>query len=341
MKLSVYVAKRTAYIIFTLIGLSILVFVLARVLPGDPARMAAGPAQPEKVVEQLRKQLRLDKPLYEQYFYWLRDVSQGDLGYSIYTRRSVTNDVLQYLPTSLELILLAALFEVIGAFILGPLAGMFSYRWPDNVVRVLCYVGISIPTFVWAIILQLLFTWMLPLFPTAGMLSEGVTSPLRITGMVILDSLITGRFDTFANVLWHMVLPALALAIPGFTQDARIIRASMVENKDKDYITIAVSQGLPGRLVMSKYLLKPSVIPAVTVIGMSVASMLGNAFLVETVFNWPGFSKYGISVMLNKDLNAIVAVVLVIGVLYAVVNIVVDVIVAYLDPRIRFMERGE
>jgi peptide/nickel transport system permease protein len=182
---------------------------------------------------------------------------------------------------------------------------------------------------------------MLPIFPTGGMLSEGLTAPIRITGMVTLDSLITGRFDVFVDVLWHMVLPALALAIPGFTQDARIIRASMVENKDKDYITLATSQGLPGRLVMTKYLLKPSVIPAVTVIGMSIASMLGNAFLVETVFNWPGFSKYGISVMLNKDLNAIVAVVLVIGILYAIINIIVDTIVAYLDPRIRFMERGE
>jgi len=341
MKLSSYIARRIVYVIFTLIGLSILVFVIARVLPGDPARMAAGPRAPEWVVEQLRIQLRLDKPLYEQYFYWLGDVIRGDLGYSIISRRSLTIDVLEYLPTSLELILLAAIFEVVGAFTLGVVAGRYSYKWPDNLVRVFSYVGISIPAFVWAIILMLLFAWMLPLFPPQGMLSYGVNAPPRITGMTTLDSLITGRFDAFFNVLWHMVLPALALCIGGMMQDARIIRAGMVENQDKDYITMASSQGLPERLIMFKYLLKPSVIPAITVMGMDIAALLANAFLVERVYNWPGFSKFGITAMLNKDLNAIVALVLVIGVIYAIMNIAVDAMVAYLDPRIRFMERGE
>ncbi len=138
-----------------------------------------------------------------------------------------------------------------------------------------------------------------------------------------------------------MVLPALALCVGGMMQDARIIRAGMVENQDKDYITMASSQGLPERLIMFKYLLKPSLIPAVTVMGMDIAALLANAFLVERVYNWPGFSKFGITAMLNKDLNAIVALVLVIGVIYAIMNIAVDAMVAYLDPRIRFMERGE
>jgi peptide/nickel transport system permease protein len=138
-----------------------------------------------------------------------------------------------------------------------------------------------------------------------------------------------------------MVLPALALCIGGMMQDARIIRAGMVENKDKDYITMAVSQGLPERLVTSKYLLKPSIIPAVTVMGMSIASLMGVAFLVEMVFNWPGISKYGINAMLNKDLNAIVAVVLVIGLIFTLVTVITDAIVANLDPRITHMEKGE
>ncbi|MFQ6080636.1 MAG: ABC transporter permease [Candidatus Bathyarchaeia archaeon] len=341
MRLSSYIAKRTVYVIFSLMGLSVLVFVLARVLPGDPARMAAGPRAPEWVIEQLKTQLRLDKPLYEQYFYWLSDVLRGDLGFSIVTRRSVTIDVMEYLPASLELILLAAIFEVTGAFILGVLAGRYSYKWPDNLVRLSSYVGISIPAFVWAIILQLVFAWWLSLFPSQGVFSPGVDPPPTITGMATLDSLIAGRVDAFLNVLWHMVLPAFALCMGGMMQDARIIRAGMVENQDKDYITMALSQGLPERLVMFKYLLKPSVIPAVTVMGMDIAALLANAFLVEIVYNWPGFSKFGITVMMNKDLNAIVALVIVIGVIYAIANIVVDAMVAYLDPRIRLMERGE
>lgn len=324
-----------------MIGLSILVFVLARVLPGDPARMAAGPRASPEVVEQLRKSLRLDKPLYEQYVYWVNDILHGDLGYSLVTRRSITADVLEYLPTSLELIILAAIFEISGAFMLGVIAGRYSYKWPDNLVRVASYVGISIPSFVMAIILQLTFAWTFKLFPSTGMLSSGIETPPTVTGMLTIDSLIAGRFDAFANVLWHMILPAFALCLGGMLQDARIIRSGMVENKDKDYILAATSQGLPDRTVMFKYLLKPSVIPAVTVMGLDIAALMANAFLVEMVFSWPGFSRLGITVMLNKDLNAIVALVLVIGVIYAIANIVVDIFVAYLDPRIRLMERGE
>ena len=168
-----------------------------------------------------------------------------------------------------------------------------------------------------------------------------VTAPTRITGMITLDSLITGRFDAFVNVLWHMVLPAFALCLGGMMQDARIVRSGMVENQDKDYITMAKCQGLPERQVMFKYLLKPSIIPAITVMGMDIAALLSNAFLVETVFAWPGFSKLGITLMLNKDLNGIVAMVLIIGVMYAIINIVTDIIVASVDPRIRLMEKGE
>lgn len=339
MKLSSYIAMRSAYIIFSLFGLSVLVFVLARVLPGDPARLALGPRAPQWAVDNLRKQLRLDQPLYSQYFYWLNDLFHGNLGYSIYTHSSVTTDIVQYLPASLELITLAAIFEIAGAFFLGVVAGRYSYKWPDNVIRIVSYVGISIPAFVMAIILELLFSWWFPIFPAQGNLS--VIAPAKITGFITIDSLITGRFDAFVNVMWHMVLPAVALCIGGLMQDARIIRAGMVENQDKDYITMAKSEGLPGRQVMFKYLLKPSVIPAITVMGMDIAALLSNAFLVETVFNWPGFSKLGITLMLNKDLNGIVALVLIIGVMYAVINIVTDIIVAYVDPRIRLMERGE
>jgi peptide/nickel transport system permease protein len=340
MKLSSYIAMRTAYIVFSLFGLSVLVFVLARVLPGDPARMALGPRAPQWAVDALRKQLRLNLPLPVQYFYWLIDVFHGNLGYSTYLMgTNITTAVQEYLPASLELIVLAAIFEILGAFLLGVIAGRYSYKWPDNVVRIVSYVGISVPAFVMAIMLELIFGWWLRIFPVSGNLS--VAPPTRITGFVTIDSLITGNFTAFVNVLWHMVLPALALCIGGMMQDARIVRSGIVENQDKDYITMAKSEGLPERQVMFKYLLKPSVIPAITVMGMDIAALLSNAFLVELVFNWPGFSRLGIEFMLNKDLNGIVALVLIIGIIYAVINVVTDLIVAYLDPRIRLMERGE
>jgi peptide/nickel transport system permease protein len=340
LKLSTYILRRAIYSIFTLLGLSIIVFTLARVLPGDPARMAAGSRAPEWVVEQIRHQLNLDKPLYLQYFYWLSDLLRGDLGYSIVSRRSVTGDAIEYLPASLELVIVAAIFNILGAFLLGSLAGKYANRFIDNAIRVFSYVAISIPAFVWAIILQLVFGWWLHAFPIQGRISEGL-SVSRITGFYLIDSILNGNLGAFLDAAWHLILPAFALSIGGMAQDARIIRSGMVDNVEKDYISLMRSKGLPDRLISFKYLLKPSIIPAVTVMGMDVAALLGNAFLVEIVYNWPGFSKYGIWAMLNKDLNAIVAIVLVIGLIFAIANIVVDVIVSYLDPRIRLLEKGE
>lgn len=340
MRLSVYILKRAIYSIFTLLGLSIIVFTLARVLPGDPARMAAGSRAPDWVVEQLRSQLNLDKPMYYQYFYWLSDLLRGDLGYSIVSRRSVTNDAIEYLPATLELVIAAAIFNIVGALILGSLAGKYANRLVDNVIRVFSYIAISIPSFVWAIILQLILGWWLNLFPTQGRITEGTIVP-RVTGFYLIDSLLCGNLSAFLDTIWHLVLPALALSIGGMSQDARIIRAGMVDNVEKDYILLMRSKGVPERLISFKYLLKPSIIPAVTVMGMDIAALLGNAFLVEIIYNWPGFSRYGIVAMLNKDLNAIVAIVLVIGLVFAVANIIVDVLVSYLDPRIRLLEKGE
>lgn len=329
-----YIGKRLMYAIPTLFGLSILIFFLSRVLPGDPARMAAGPNAPAWVVEQIRHQLGLDKPIWEQYFYWLVNLFHGDLGYSILTKRSVTYDVLEYLPASLELISMAAIFEISGALFLGIISGKYSYKLPDNVVRVLAYIGISVPSFVWALIFQVVFASIIPIFPSHGMYSYGTVPPPRITGFSLIDALITGHFDTFFDILWHMVLPALALALGPMAQDARILRAGMVENKEREHVTLLRGYGIPERTIFSKYILKPSLVPTVTVMGMDIASLLGNAFLVEMIFQWPGFSRYGIEVMLNKDLNGIVAVVLVIGVIFIIANIIVDVVVAYLDPRI-------
>jgi peptide/nickel transport system permease protein len=340
-KLSTFILRRTFLIVFSLIGLSILVFVLARVLPGDPARAAAGNNAPQWAVDQLRKTLGLDKPLYTQYFVWLDNLFHGNLGYSLTTKRDLSADLVQYLPATIELITLAALFQIAGSFVLGIIAGRYSYKAPDNLVRIISYVGISIPAFVLAIILQLVFSWYIKIFPTTGELSAGIVGPHVVTGFVTIDSLIAGKFNVFANALWHMVLPAAALCTGAMCQDARIIRSGMVENKDKDYISMATSQGLPDRTVTLKYLLKPSLIPAVTVMGLDIAALMANAFLVEQVFIWPGFANLGLTMMLNKDLNGIVALVLVIGVMYAVANIIVDVIVAYLDPRIRLMERGQ
>ncbi len=330
-----FIIKRLILIGFTLLGLSILIFVLARVLPGDPARMAAGWTAPEWVIEEMRRKLGLDQPLPIQYFRWLGDVLRGDLGFSVYTKRSVTLDVTQYLPKTIELITVTEIFSIVGGILLGILAGAYPYKLPDNIVRVVAYVAISMPAFVWAIILQLLFARIIPIFPSGEQLSPGTIPPPQVTGFVMLDSLISGRFDAFFDALKHIILPALSLSFGSMMQNARILRMGMTDIKGKDYMVLSDALGLPFRLKIFKYQFRPASTSALTVMGMSIGADLGNAFLVETVFNWPGFSRYGMNAMLNKDLNAIVAVVLIVGLVYAIANFVVDLIIMMVDPRIR------
>lgn len=330
-----YLVRRLAWSLFVLVGLSIVIFIVARVVPGDPARMALGPRAPQSAVEELKKEMHFDRPLPVQFYYWASRAIKGDLGVSLFTRRPVTEDLKVYLPATLELVLFAGLFQVTLGILLGVLSASYANTWVDNVIRLVGYLGVVTPAFVFAALFMLVFGYMWPILPTVGRLSYGVAPPPVITGMLTVDSLITGNLTAFVDALKHMILPALALCLGAVSQEARITRATMVDNLGKDYYYMAVAQGIPRNVIMRKHILKPSLIPTVSVMGLDAASLLANAFLVEVIFNWPGFARYGISVMLNKDLYAIQAVVIVVGLTFVTVNILVDLVVAYLDPRVR------
>jgi peptide/nickel transport system permease protein len=340
MRMSTFILKRLSYTVFVLFGLSILIFIIARVLPGDPARLALGPRAPDWAVQNLRQQLHLNEPLYIQYFYWVRDAARGSLGESLVTRRDVFTDVQEFLPATLELITLSALLVVALAIPIGMVAGRRANSWFDNLVRVLSYIGVAVPAFVVAIIFLLVFGFMLHIAPSIGRLSPNIAAPPTVTGFLTIDSLISGNMAALYDAAVHLILPAVALALGPIAQEARITRSSVVENLNKDYILSTVSHGVPERLLTLKYLLRPSLIPTVSVMGLDISSLIANAFLVELIYNWPGISRYGINAMLRKDLNAIVAVVMIAGIIFAIANIVVDLIVAYLDPRIRFVEKA-
>lgn len=330
-----FILKRLAWSIFVLLGLSVLIFLIARVIPGDPARMALGPRAPQWAIDNLVQELHLNEPLYVQYWLWLKGVFTGDLGVSLVTRRPVLSDIMEFLPATLEIILLAALIETVGGILLGALSARYSGSWFDSVVRVIAYLGVVTPAFVWAIIFVLVFGYVWPVLPIIGRIDPGIATPAHITGMLTIDSLLAGDFAALKSVLAHLILPSFALAMGGMAQAARITRSSMSDNLGRDYVGAEVASGMPMRLVILKYVLRPSLIPTVSIIALDIAAMLGNAFLVEVVFNFPGISRYGINAMLTKDLNAIVSVIMVIGLAFVLVNIVVDMIVAYLDPRIR------
>ncbi|MCJ7837098.1 ABC transporter permease [Cuneatibacter sp. NSJ-177] len=330
-----YIIKRLLLGVLVLFGTSILIFAIARVVPGDVATIALGSRATDSAKEALREELYLNDALPVQYVKWLRDVLHGNFGNSFITKRPVSDDVRQFLPATAELALVSGIFMIIGTFGLGLLAGRYKNTWVDGVIRVLSYVGIALPAFVVGTFLLLLFGYALPILPVLGRLSTGVTAPPDITGLYIIDGIITGNFSVAWDAFLHLLLPAFALALGPLVQDARVLRSSLVDNSHKEYMLVSTGYGLPGSLLTRKYLLKPSATSAITVMGMDFASLLGQAFLVEKIFNWPGISRYGINAMLNKDLNAICAVVLIIGLLFFIVNLAVDLIISALDPRMR------
>ncbi|GAB4118175.1 MAG: ABC transporter permease [Candidatus Caldatribacteriota bacterium] len=340
MKFGQYILRRFLLGIFVIIGLSILIFVISRVIPGDPARLALGPRAPVEVVEQLRQELHLDKPLPVQYFIWLNNVIHGDFGRSLVTRRPVVEDIKEYLPATLELVFFTAIIMIFFALTLGASAARNKDRWVDSLIRIFAYVGVSIPAFVLAVFFILIFGYAWPILPVIGRLSSHFNIP-RVTGFMILDAFFAGKINIAWDALKHLILPAFALALGPAFQEARITRASMVDNMYKDYIFAERGYGFSEKIIMFKYLLKPSLIPTVSVMGMDIAATIGNAFLVELIFNWPGISRYGINAMLYKDLNAISGTVLIIGLVFVLTNIVVDIIVSFLDPSIRLRGNKE
>lgn len=330
--------KRLGISLIVLVGVSMLIFAIARIIPGDPARIALGPNATAEQIATLRQQMHLDDPVVTQYGYFLRDLLHGDLGQSLYTNRPVLADIAQFLPATLELVLVSGLMMIGFGLPLGVLSARHRGTWIDTSVRLVSLLGVSAPGFVWAVILMLAFAYYVPLFPIAGQISDTLSVPGR-TGFLLLDSLLAGDPAAFLDVARHLVLPAFALALAGIGQAARLTRSNMVETYDRPYIEMARSYGFSESRIANHFALKPSLIPSLTIIGLDFAALLANAFLVETVFAWPGLSRYGVQVILRKDLNAIVGTVLVISAMFLVVNVVVDLLIALINPRIRLSQR--
>ena len=329
-----YFIKRIGVSIIVFFGVSVVIFCLARLIPGDPARIALGPFATKEMVEQLRETLHLNESIFIQYKIFIVNLFHGDLGISTYTKRPVLVDLINYFPATFELVLMSGTLMLLIGMPLGILSGTFKNTIIDHISRIISLLGVVTPSFLWAIILMLLFAYLFPIFPVSERMDETLDPPKLITGLLLIDSLIEGSFKVFWDSFVHLILPGLAIAMPAIGNVSRLTRTNLSDIYDKQYIEFARSYAFSNFKIATKYALKPASIPTVTIIGLDFAFMLGNAFLVETVFVWPGMAKYGVEVILAKDLNGIVATALAFTSFFLIINMLVDFVVLYLNPRI-------
>ncbi len=330
-----YLLRRAMTLLLVLLGLAILIFVIARIVPGDPARIALGPLATSEQVAELRAEMGLDAPFPVQLWSYLSGLAQGDLGKSLLTSRPVMDDLRAALPATFELVLFTIILQIVISIPLGVMAAIYRNTWVDNVLRVVSLLGVVTPGFVLAIILQLTAAHYLGFLPVTGRLDGGIDFNADITGLLLIDGTLKGRFDVVLDAMRHLFLPAIALAAAGIGQVMRITRTAMIEVSSRDFVEASRAYGIPESVVTFRYMLRVASVAPLTILGLEFASLIGNAFIVEFVFSWPGIASYGVRTILQKDLNAVIGVVLVSGVFFVVANLAIDLLLGILDPRHR------
>jgi len=330
----VFILRRLVLLIPILFGVSILTFVVSHVVPGDPARLIAGPHATAAEVAVVRHAYGLDRPLWQQYVTYIGDLLHGNLGISLHTQRPVRDDLSSFLPATIELTAAAMLITIALGIPLGILAALTRNNWPDAVVRLFSTLGVSVPVFWLALVAQLVLYDFLGWFPAGGRLDTTLQPPPHITGMYTIDSLLAGNGPLLANSLWHLALPAIVLSLGSLAVVIRMMRGSMLEVLRQDYIRTASAKGLGERLIIWRHAFRNALLPTITVAGLQTGYLLGGAILVEAVFSWSGIGLYTVQSIFTSDYNAVMGVTLMIAALFILVNLLVDVLYAIVDPRI-------
>ena len=322
-------------IIPVLLGVSIIVFFMVRAIPGDPAQIMLGQQATQEQVQQIRENMGLDKPIFVQYGLFLKDALRGDLGDSIVTGRPVTTELLTRLPATLELTTFAMLTAILVGIPVGVISAVRQYSLLDKSTSVLALTGISMPIFWLAMILVVIFGVNLELLPFPGRL-DPTTGITAITGFVLVDSLLTLNFAGFWDGLLHLIMPALALATIPMAVIMRMTRSSMLEVMNEDYVRTARAKGVVPWRVVFKHALRNAMLPTITVIGLQAGLLMGGAIITETIFSWPGIGLYAYNSISARDYASIQGVVLYGALLFVLINLLVDILYAILDPRVRY-----
>lgn len=332
-----FIIKRVISGIIVLFGVILITFVTTRVVPSKPELQWVGTRATEEQLIAAREELGLDKPLPVQFVIYLNDLLHGDMGLSLQTKRPVADEIKENLPATMELVLISTFLAMILGLALGVVSASKKDRLPDHLARFFSVGTVSLPTFWTALLFQVLFYKILQLLPIGGMLSQNTQlfyNVPHVTGFLLLDCLITGNFYVLKDAALHYILPCSVLMLYPLGSVARMTRSAMLEILNEDYIKAARSYGLKNRAVLWKYALKNSLGPTATVVALSIGYTMMNTFLVESIFNWPGIGSYISDAVMNMNYPAIMGVTIISAVMYIVLNLIADIIVA-LDPRIR------
>ena len=337
MGLWAYIARRLMLSVIVLIIVSVGTFGMAHAVPGSPVDVLLGERQagnPEMRAA-IEKKWGFDKPVPVQYVLYVRNLFRGDLGISVSSRRPVADDLRQYVPGTIELTFAAMFYSIIVGVPLGLIAAIRFNRWPDHLSRFVALLGTSIPVFWLGLLFLYVFFYRLHWLPGPGQLDVGMKRPPRVTGMITVDSLLAGDWAAYRSAVRHMILPAIVLGSYSMGIVARMLRSSLLASMGDDYVRTARAKGLSEKHVVINHALRNAMIPTVTVLGLTFASLLAGAVLTETIFSWPGIGKYSVQAALKLDYPALFGVTLVVALAYVLVNLVVDLIYGFLDPRIR------
>jgi peptide/nickel transport system permease protein len=335
MKMLTYTIRRIFSLIPVLIGMTLIVFAIIHAIPGNPAQVILGQRATKESIAELTKQLGLDQPWYIQYFDYIKGLLQGDLGISLRTRGPINEEIWPYLAATAELTLVAIIIAVIIGVNAGIISAWFSNSWFDYAAMVIALIGVSMPIFWLGLMGQWIFSIELGWLPTTG--RENARDPVSaITNIYLIDTLLQGRFDQFQVVLKHLILPSAALATIPMAIIARMTRATMLEVMKSDYIRTARAKGLRMFFVVYKHSLKNAIIPVLTVIGLQTGLLLGGAILTETIFGWPGIGRYLYDAIGYRDYPVIQSGILVIAAIFVFINLIVDLLYVFIDPRIKY-----
>lgn len=330
-----WLIKRLFLLVFVLWGITTLTFIIMAVVPRNPAIAMAGSQSSPEQIEKFNKRWGLDRPVWERYVRFFAYLARGDLGTSIRTERPVALEMKNFFPATLELATFSIILSFIFGIPLGIVAALKRNKWPDQLTRFVSLIGVSTPNFWFGLLILLVFYYLLG-GVGPGRISSASLEPTKITGLYLLDSLLTGNWASLADSFKHIVMPAFALGFFGIGIVTRMTRSSMIDTLSKDYIKAAQARGLSQFRVIMNHGLRNSLIPVLTVMGVLYGAYLGGVIVIEVVFSWPGLGNFAYTSILKSDQPAIMGVVLVISLFYSLVNLLVDLLYRYLDPRITF-----